>query len=197
MTVNTSVTDPDKNIAESAAQVEESKKEQAQDMASPSSASSADCPQCQSLQEQLLRLRADFDNFRKRVESEKADLYKYGAERTIQGLLPVLDNLSRGAASLSETSDPKLLYQSFRMLHTQLMDSLSQQGLSQVKAVGEVFDPFYHEAVQRVHEQAPENQVVQEHQPGYTLHERVIRPAMVVVSAGPETPDSGENPFNG
>lgn len=149
-----------------------------------------------SLQEQLLRLQADFDNFRKRVDSEKADLYKYGAEKTINQLLPVLDNLQRGSGSLSESSDPKLLYQSFKMLYTQLVDSLSAHGLKKIESIGKPFDPFYHEAVQREHSSDyAENVVMMEHQPGYLLHDRVIRAAMVVVSAGPADADNGDNPF--
>lgn len=165
-------------------------------------ADSSDTPetsQYQELNSQYIRLQADFDNFRKRVEAEKLDLLKYGATRTLEALLPVIDNLHRGTASLTEASEPKLLYQSFKLVSNELLESLASQGLKKMDVVGQAFDPFYHEAVSRAASaDQPENTILQEVKAGYLLHDRVIRPALVIVSdgsaAGEENPFQSENP---
>lgn len=151
--------------------------------------------QYQELNNQFIRLQADFDNFRKRVETEKLDLLKYGATRTLEALLPVIDNLHRGSASLTESSDPKLLYQSFNLVSKELLDSLSAQGLKKMDVVGQAFDPFYHEAVSRAASvEHAENVIMQEVKAGYLLHDRVLRPALVIVSDGSAT-EATDNPF--
>ena len=152
------------------------------------------------LHEQHMRLAADFENFRKRVASERESLLRYGAESTVQGLLPILDNLSRAATSLNEQSDPKMLYQSFDLLSKQLLDTLAQQGLKKIETEGQLFDPQYHEATSQVESaDHPENTIVTELQSGFMLHERVLRPALVIVATTPSTPtnesDSKSNPF--
>lgn len=161
------------------------------------------------LQDQHVRLAADFENFRKRVLQEREALLKYGAENTIQSLLPILDNLDRASSSLSAESDPTMLYKSFEMLSKQLMDTLASQGLTRIETVGQPFDPNFHEATGQVEsDEHPENTVAQEIQPGFKLHDRVLRPALVMVSSGgsasseasdsPETaPEtvSSNNPF--
>ena len=149
------------------------------------------------LQDQFVRLQADFQNFRKRVDSERQDLLKYGASRTLEALLPVLDNLTRGTASLTEQSDAKLLYQSFQIIMKDLNESLAAQGLKPIDAVGQPFDPFYHEAISNLPStEHPENTVMQVVQSGYILHDRVLRPAMVIVSSGSgDATDACGNPF--
>lgn len=154
------------------------------------------------LNDQHLRLAADFENFRKRVAQEREALLKYGAENTVQNLLPILDNLKRASNSLSEDSDPKMLYQSFDMLSKQLLDSLTGQGLKVIETTGQLFDPNFHEATNQIETtEHPENTIVHEIQSGFLLHERVIRPALVSVATPPAqetTPNSNEetaNPF--
>ncbi|MGE0200210.1 MAG: nucleotide exchange factor GrpE [Candidatus Melainabacteria bacterium] len=148
----------------------------------------------QSLQDQFIRLQADFDNFRKRVNQEREHLLKYGAQSTMVQLLPVLDNLQRGTASLTEQSDPKILYQSFRLVYNELMNGLTQLGLKPIAAVGQPFDPQFHEAVGRApSSEIPEEHVVAEAQPGYQLHDVVLRPSLVQVSDGPAA--DADNPF--
>jgi molecular chaperone GrpE len=149
----------------------------------------------QLLQDQFTRLAADFDNYRKRMREEQESLVRYGAQKSVLELLPVLDNLERATASLSENSDPKVLYKSFSVLHKQLMDALDSLGIKKIQAIGQPFDPQYHEAVNRMPSaEFPENSIAYEAQSGYQLHDRVIRPAMVVVSTGspdaPAAPDS-------
>jgi len=139
----------------------------------------------QLLQEQFTRLAADFDNYRKRVRDEQESLVKYGAQKSVMELLPVLDNLERATASLSENSDPKVLFKSFSVVQKQLLDGLDAMGVKKIQAVGQPFDPQFHEAVNQMSSaEFPEGTVMYEAQSGYQLHDKVIRPAMVVVSTG-------------
>lgn len=149
----------------------------------------------QLLQDQFTRLAADFDNYRKRTRDEQESLVKYGAQKSVMELLPVLDNLERATGSLSETSDPKLLYKSFSMMRQQLLDGLDNMGVKKIQAVGQPFDPLLHEAVNQMESaDFPEDTVMYEAQSGYQLHEKVIRPAMVVVSTGsPEVANTEES----
>lgn len=154
------------------------------------------------LNDQHLRLAADFENFRKRMASDREGLLKYGSQSTIDQLLPVLDNLQRAADSLSESSEPKMLYQSFNMLSVQLLDTLSAVGLKKIDTKGQAFDPKFHDAVQQLPSpDVPENHVIHEQQSGYMLHDRVLRPAQVIVAMAPVSPasdsseSSGQNPF--
>ena len=139
----------------------------------------------QLLQDQFTRLAADFDNYRKRMREEQESLIKYGAQKSVMELLPVLDNLERATASLSENSDPKVLFKSFSVVQKQLLDGLDAMGVKKVQAVGQPFDPQFHEAVNQMPSaEFPENTIMYEAQSGYQLHDKVIRPAMVVVSTG-------------
>lgn len=152
------------------------------------------------LQDQFVRLAADFDNFRKRAREEQETTARYGAQKTVLELLPVLDNLERATASLSEKSDPQVLFKSFSLLHKQLLDGMGGLGVEKISAVGQPFDPERHEAVNRMNSNdVPENIVLYEAQSGYALHGKVIRPAQVVVSMGPADavtgPENAENPF--
>lgn len=153
----------------------------------------------QDLNNQYLRLAADFDNFRKRTAQERENLLKYGAASTLLELLPVLDNLERGAKSLNENTDAKTVLQSMKMLETQLHEKLKALGLTTIPSQGLAFDPEKHEALSQVPSMDhPENTVIEVYQQGYMLHDKVIRPAQVVVSVLPEesnTSDSKENPF--
>ena len=90
----------------------------------------------------------------------------------------------RGTGSLNESSDPKLLYQSFRLVYNELMAGLGRMGLKKIDAAGQPFDPNYHEAVSRADSDQPEDVVVSVLQPGFMLHDKVLRPAMVQVSNG-------------
>jgi molecular chaperone GrpE len=147
----------------------------------------------QQLQDQYTRLAADFDNFRKRSRDEQESLIKYGAQKSIMELLPVLDNLERANASLNENSDPQALYKSFSLMQKQLLDGLAAIGVNQVSSVGQPFDPQFHEAINRMPSaDYPENTIMYEAQSGYQLHDKVIRPALVVVSTGAPQPTAGE-----
>jgi molecular chaperone GrpE len=148
------------------------------------------------LNDQYVRLAADFDNFRKRSYQEHESARKYGTESTLREMIPVLDNLDRATASLSESSDPKLLFQSFRLMYNQLLDTFANLGLKKMQPVGQPFDPNFHEAVSQVEtDEHPDQTVVNEMQSGYMLYDTVIRPAMVAVSTRPAVAASAENPF--
>lgn len=140
------------------------------------------------LQQQYLRLAADFDNFRKRTAQERESLFKYGAASTIEAILPVIDNLERAEKSLNENTDIKTFLQSFRMMHQQLMEAMKSLGVSPIDAQGQLFNPEHHEALNQVQTaEHPENTIVEVYQQGYTLHDKVIRAARVVVAIPPVT----------
>jgi len=136
--------------------------------------------------DRFLRLSAEFENFKKRMEKEKNDAYKFGTESLIKELLPVLDNLER-AIDHGEAKDPQGLLEGVDLTLKGLLTLLEKIGVSPVDASGKEFDPNLHEAVM-VQEDAhhPAGTVLTQLQKGYTLHSRLIRPAMVVVSKRPE-----------
>jgi molecular chaperone GrpE len=156
--------------------------------------------QIQSLNNQNLRLAADFDNFRKRTLQEQDNIRKYGAEQTLTQLMPVLDNLERAKQSLSENADPKLLYQSFEMMYKQLTDAFEGLGVKRIDCMGQPFDPNCHEAVTQLPtNDHPEGTVVQEMRSGFMVHDRVVRPSMVAVAvpaeASSDAKSADKNPF--
>jgi len=131
----------------------------------------------------LLRLQADFDNYRKRSQKEKTELIKYASERIVEDLLPVLDNFERAASAAKVNPDFAAFSKGVDMIFRQLQTALYKEGLKAMEAIGQPFDPNLHEAVLRVaSEEHPENTVVEELQKGYYLKEKVLRPCMVKVS---------------
>ncbi|MHB1418921.1 MAG: nucleotide exchange factor GrpE [Bacillota bacterium] len=137
----------------------------------------------QDLQQQFTRLQADFENFRRRSRREQEQIVKFAAEKVICGLLPVLDNLERALTASVQTGDLSSLVAGVEMIYRQLLGALEREGLHPVPAVGQQFDPMYHEAVMQVTTgDSEENTVVEELQKGYTLGDKVIRPAMVKVA---------------
>ncbi|OFZ21458.1 MAG: nucleotide exchange factor GrpE [Bdellovibrionales bacterium GWB1_55_8] len=130
-------------------------------------------------------LYADFDNYKKRVIKERADLLKFGWEAPARDLLQVLDNLERGLAHAPAGTD-KALTQGLEMVVSQFKGILEKQGIQTVTSLGKPFDPNYGEAVAQEPSDQPSGTVIREHSPGYTLHGRLLRPARVVVSSGKE-----------
>lgn len=134
-------------------------------------------------QEQLLRLRADFDNSRKRLEREKLEAIKFANERLLGEILPIVDNLDRAMASLSEGHDPEKVKQGLKLAQGEIHQILESHGVEVVKAEGEAFDPAKHEAVGVVERgDVEDGTVVQEIQRGYLLNGRLIRPSRVKIS---------------
>ena len=139
------------------------------------------------LRDTLLRRQADFDNFRKRVEKERQQERHRGVEHLIEVLLPVLDAFDTALASASRDEAAANYAKGFELIRRQLWDALSKQGLAKIESVGKEFNPHVHHAIARVETtEYAEGTVVGELQPGYTFHERVLRPAMVRVAAEPE-----------
>jgi len=138
----------------------------------------------QDLTNSLVRLQADFDNFRKRTEKERDEARHRGVEHLIEQLLPVLDGFDR---ALAAHDDPAYedYSKGFELIRKQLWDVLSKQGLHRIESVGKEFDPHMHHAVEQVPtNDYPDGAVIEEYQPGYTFHHRVLRPAMVRVASG-------------
>jgi molecular chaperone GrpE len=141
--------------------------------------------------DQLLRTAADFDNFRKRTRREVDDAQKRGREGAIKELLPVFDNLERAAIHAEGQGEAKAVADGLRIVLKQFLDTLDRMGVKRVVSVGQAFDPAVHEAIQQVESpDQPAGVIIAEVQPGYSLGDRLIRAAMVVVSKGPPGPTS-------
>jgi len=128
------------------------------------------------------RTQADFVNYKRRSEQEREEIGKFANNQLILGLLPVLDDLERAFESITPQVARLKWVEGIRLIERKLRSALEAQGLSQIKALGEPFDPNLHEAT--MHSKGEEGMVVQELQKGYMLHDRVIRPSMVVVGNG-------------
>lgn len=138
------------------------------------------------LNQQYIRLVADFDNYRKRQEKEREELIKYGTESALKKMIEVLDNFERGQKALESVEDCEKVKESFNLVHKQVLDSLTKLGLEEIKAVGEEFDPNFHEAVMQTPTgEHPEHTVIAELQKGYKMGDKVLRPTLVnVATAG-------------
>lgn len=138
------------------------------------------------LNDRMLRLHAETENFKKRIIKEKEDFQKYSNESAIREFLPVIDNLERAVTHAKEAGESGALLEGVEMTLTLFNQTLEGLGVSTVSAVGEPFDPEKHEAVQQIESEEHEpNIIVSEFQKGYMLCERLIRPAMVIVSRPP------------
>lgn len=137
----------------------------------------------EALNSKYLRLSADFQNFKKRVDKEKSDIYSYANEKLIGELLPVLDNFERAVSSAKDEGQGESILKGIELIQQQFLDTLFKNGVSEIPSVGETFDPNYHHAVlQEEHPDYEANTVVEVFQKGYTLNGKVIRPSMVKVS---------------
>ena len=137
--------------------------------------------------DRYLRLSAELDNYKKRVEKEKAETYKFANETILKDLLPVLDNLERALVHGQEAGLPKALLEGVELTHKALWTVMEKHGITRIEALGEEFDPTHHEAVMVQEDiQKPAGTVISQLQIGYRLHNRLVRPAMVVVSKKPE-----------
>lgn len=135
------------------------------------------------LNNQYIRLAADFDNYRKRQAQERESLITYGAQDAMKKLIEVLDNFDRAKQSIDSTEDANQVKESFNVLYNQMFDNLSKLGLEVIQAQGQEFDPNFHEAVmQTPTSEHPENHVIMELQKGYKLGDKVLRPTLVNVA---------------
>ena len=134
------------------------------------------------LTDRLTRQMAEFDNFRKRTDREKSQMYEVGAKDIIEKILPVVDNFERGLASISEEEKGNGFADGMQMIYKQLMTELENLGVKPIEAVGQEFNPDYHNAVMQVESEEYESGIVaQELQKGYMYRESVVRHSMVAV----------------
>lgn len=158
----------------------------------------------ESLREKFLLAAADFENAKKRNAREKEDFIKFSQERILKELLPVLDNFARAVGHANTASANASAYEDLRQnlktvisgverVQKQLVDILKAHGLKRIETVGQSFNPHFHEVVAHVPEAGQEDQIVDELEPGYMLHDRLLRAAKVRVRVSPkEKPDTPE-----
>lgn len=135
------------------------------------------------LTDRVTRQMAEFDNFRKRTEKEKAAMYEIGAKSVIEKLLPVVDNFERGFSTVAEEDKDDAFVKGMEMVYKQIMTTFETIGVKPIEAVGQEFNPDLHNAVMHVDDESVgENIVVEEFQKGYTYHDSVVRYSMVKVA---------------
>ncbi|MGD9873857.1 MAG: nucleotide exchange factor GrpE [Kiritimatiellia bacterium] len=146
-------------------------------------------PELARVKDQMIRLQADFENYRRRVERERSEVYQRANEDLMTELLQVLDHFEIGLKTAEKHHADKSVLDGFRMVSDQLMAALSRFGLTPLEAEGQDFDPHRHEAVTHMpSEEHPENIVIAQTRRGYLLGDRLLRAAQVVVSSGPANP---------
>lgn len=145
------------------------------------------------LRNTLVRLQADFDNYRKRIERERHQERHRGAETLVEHLLPVLDAFDRAISAHPDAAHDE--YRTgFQLIRKQLFDAVAKQGLQKIETDGKRFDPHMHHAIERREtSDEPDGAILEELQAGYTFHGKVLRPAMVRVAVNPEGGDLASN----
>ena len=138
------------------------------------------------LKDRLLRLQADFDNYRKRMEREKKDWIAFASEKLVLELLPVLDHFELGLADSAKNGAPAAFVEGFQLVCNQLRAALEKAGVQAIDAEGAAFDPHVHEAITHLPSaDVPADHVVAQTRRGYKLGDKLLRAAQVVVSSGP------------
>jgi molecular chaperone GrpE len=141
----------------------------------------------EAVHDRLVRLAADFENFRKRAQKEKLDFTRYANEELAKALLPALDNFERALAHADGAPEGESIRKGVELILSQLQRTLEQFGVRSESGLGKPFDPLFQEAVSHVPStDHPPHTVIEEHQKAYFLHDRLLRPAMVTVSRAPE-----------
>jgi molecular chaperone GrpE len=142
----------------------------------------------QDKQDRLLRALAETDNVRRRAQRDREDYVKFAAENLLRDLIPVLDNLDRALAAARATGEATSVAEGVELIQREMLRVLERSGLTRYSAQGQRFDPARHEAIARmVSAEAAPDTVLHETAPGYLLHGRVLRPAMVAVAAAPDS----------
>ena len=135
------------------------------------------------LEDKVMRQMAEFENYRKRTEKEKATMFEMGAKSVIEKMLPVVDNFERGLASVSEEDQTDPIYEGMNLIYKQLIGELDKLGVKPIEALGQEFNPDLHNAVMQVEsEEFEEGIVAQELQKGYMYRDSVVRHSMVAVA---------------
>jgi len=184
------IIDKDKKMEEKAKEEKKDKLEILEKELAKKEEELADC------KDKMLRLAAELDNFKKRVEREKLEHMKFALEEFAKELLPFLDNLERAVAMAKETKDMDKMIEGIELTLSGYFKTLERFGLKTFVAEGQRFDPNYHEALSvEENPDVEDNIVLKEFLRGYTLHDKVIRPALVVVSKKNQK-DSGQDETN-
>jgi molecular chaperone GrpE len=137
-------------------------------------------------QEKYLRLAAEFENYKRLAQRDQREHARFANENLLKDLLPIVDNLERAINFAKASPNKGGLIQGVELTLKQFIETLEKYGIKRITSIGERFDPSRHEAVARVDSRnAQETTVLEEHQPGYLLHERILRPSMVTVAAAP------------
>ena len=138
------------------------------------------------LKDRLLRLQADFDNYRKRMDREKKDWIAFASEKLVLELLPVLDHFELGLADSAKNGAPAPIQEGFQLVCNQFRAALEKAGVQAINAEGQAFDPNLHEAITHLSsDTVPEGHVAAQTRRGYKLGDKLLRAAQVVVSSGP------------
>ena len=154
---------------------------------------SAKSEELHALNDKYLRLVAEFDNYRRRVQRDQSNTIRFANEKLLKDLLPTLDNLERALQAGRRQARPEGLLEGVDLTYKHFLDTLQKMGIQQMTSVGEAFDPARHQAVGQVESlTVPENVIVDEYQKGYFLHDRILRPAMVTVAKAQSEPGDGE-----
>lgn len=142
----------------------------------------ADKEKIAELEDRVMRQMAEFENYRKRTEKEKQAMFETGAKSVLEKILPVIDNFERGFTTVEEADEEDAFVQGMRKIYKQLMDELDKIGVKPIEAVGQEFDPNFHNAVMQVESDEFESGIVaQELMKGYTYRDSVVRHSMVGV----------------
>jgi molecular chaperone GrpE len=146
------------------------------------------------LKDRWLRERAELENFKRRAAREKSDALRFGSEGLLKDLIPIIDNLHRALAHARTSGDVDPIVTGVELVLRGFDEVLERHGVRVVEARGVPFDPSRHEAISHVESEAPANTVIDEHQRGYVLHDRLLRPALVTVGKGPRPEDVAKRP---
>ena len=182
-------TETDQNVEDAAAEsVKEEKEETAQEEKKDKKfwkkeKKDKNAELVEELTDKVKRQMAEFENFRKRSEKEKAGMFEMGAKSVIEQILPVIDNFERGLAAVPEESKADPFVEGMEKIYRQFMDTMDKLNVKPIEAVGKEFNPDFHNAVMHVEdEEAGENVVVEEFQKGYLYKDQVVRHSMVKVA---------------
>lgn len=179
---NVTQEDKDMNISQDEEEVSEKQSTKSFLKSSKSKELAAKEEKINELSDRLIRTMAEFDNFRKRSEKEKSQMFDIGAKSVLEKLLPVIDNFERGLDSISEEDKDNSFVQGFNMIYKQLITTMDEIGVKAIEAVNNEFDPNFHNAVMHSEDESlGENIVAEEFQKGYMYRDFVIRHSMVRV----------------
>ena len=152
----------------------------------------AKADEVKNLNDRYLRLAAEFENYKRLAQRDQREQAKFANENILKELLPVIDNLQRAVNFSKSATDCDQLIEGVQLTLKQFIETLSKFGIKQITSIGEPFDPSRHQAVATIpSNDQPEHTIIQEHQPGYLLHDRILRAAMVTVAAAPR--EEGEH----